>query len=839
MKRDNCILNAVNEIKEVLGKDKYRRERYNRDIEWFEERERIYKSNIIRVAIMGITSSGKSTLVNALLGEKILPMAIRPSSSIIITAAKAEKRQATIYFKDKEPQILQDNDLTLENISKYADEELNPNNKYNVTQIDIITPYYMLDNNIHIIDSPGLDAWNLENHDKLTLEILLPTIDICIFLTTVKASSDKTNAEKIKIVSEKGKQLVLVQNMIDSIEEKLGRNGIVEEDKTAILKKHKNRAEKLLKEVSKTEENLDVIQISALNALKGITSKDENLYNISNFKAFINAMKNCVIRTIPKLDYERAYSIKEKINNIVSTDKEILNGNNLEDIEELIKVRSNDIDKLASDFEGAQEKIYFKITEIEKIISETINEITELSSENVYDYLGIVDKINNKKLYIESDILNIVKKYEKEKRNLYKLLNLDIRFSYIMPSIESKNIEIKHKYEERTMLFKKDGVLNKGKRLLSDIFDKDWGYKEVEYDEQIIDKEATIQITQKICDKNKIKYMDILKEWRIQYKKSINIFYEEVNKREKEYEEKKNQNIEFYDIDDTNKQLNFIKDKFLILEDEKQDEIKVTNYEQEKRKVLYPILKSQYSLYTLSNKIIEDNYLLIGEYIRNRCLLKDKQDVKDILWIWDIDSCKEFVSRIYGIYLSEQECNRIRNEGIFLFDNIVIVCESDKYKFNFQEKLIAMKDKKCNMYVIFNGIQIGSSKKHILESRNLSYFLKNNENLFVNLVIDSCREFINANNVQELLLEVNSLRNIITNRFKTDMGYMLINSKNPIYNMALIESQEKNKFLISDYKFIKEKLLENTLSRGREEKETLEAILSYFLNITEYEGAEK
>ena len=62
--------------------------------------------------------------------------------------------------------------------------------------------------------------------------------------------------------------------------------------------------------------------------------------------------------------------------------------------------------------------------------------------------------------------------------------------------MESNNIYVKHKYEEKTMLFKKEGVLNRGKRLLSNIFDKEWGYKEVEYDEKVVDKEATIDIAQ-------------------------------------------------------------------------------------------------------------------------------------------------------------------------------------------------------------------------------------------------------------------------------------------------------------------------------------------------------
>src|SRR5471030_545486 len=305
MKKDNYILNTINEIKIVLEKNDYRKKRYNKDVEWFEDRKNIFKDDIIRVAIMGITSSGKSTLVNALLGEKMLPMAIRPSSSIIITASKGIDRQAVIYFKDKEPQILEGSNLNEEIIGEYADESKNPNNRLNVTQIDITTPDFLLDENIHIIDSPGLDDWDLENHEKLTLEILLPTIDICIFLTTVKANSDEANAEKIKIVDEKEKQIILVQNMIDSIEEKLGKNGIVEEDKFSILKKHKKRAENLLRQGTNNKESFEVIQISALNGLKGIISRDKELYENSNIKGFIKAVETCVNNITPKINAKR------------------------------------------------------------------------------------------------------------------------------------------------------------------------------------------------------------------------------------------------------------------------------------------------------------------------------------------------------------------------------------------------------------------------------------------------------------------------------------------------------------------------------------------------------
>ena len=80
--------------------------------------------------------------------------------------------------------------------------------------------------------------------------------------------------------------------MIDSVEEKIGKNGIVEEDKSIILKKHKKRAQNLLREGTNNSEGFEVIQISALNGLKGIINKNKELYKSSNIEGFISCYKN-------------------------------------------------------------------------------------------------------------------------------------------------------------------------------------------------------------------------------------------------------------------------------------------------------------------------------------------------------------------------------------------------------------------------------------------------------------------------------------------------------------------------------------------------------------------
>ena len=868
MKKDNYILSVIDEITEVLQKNEYVRERYYNDVAWLQEKAKFIKKNIIRIAIMGITSSGKSTLVNALLQEKLLPVAIKPSSSIIITCSKGSLRQATVYFNDKNPMVLKDNELNEENIGRYCDESKNPNNELQVAQIDITTPLFMLDENIHIIDSPGLDACDLEIHEKVTMEILLPTIDICLFLTTVKANSDEINSEKMRIVNRRGKQIILVQNMIDSVEEKIGKNGIVEESKLDILKKHKKRGENLLKSaiyqcnsndrVSTKEknniaaENFEVVQISALNALKGIINKDEEIYRKSNFNEFIHGIEKCVSKLAPKINRERGISLISKIESIIKTDREIIDEKNGKINESSDIVTKKDIDDAFRNFKKLKEEVTLKIESIDGILYECINDIKNSKEYNLKAYEKIINRINREKELIEEEILLTVKACEYKKNILYKKLNMDVIYSYALPSMDYESVKVMHKYKEKTEMIKKQGVFNKGKRIFSNVFDKSWGYEEKVLDEKIIDKSATIKKLENVCDVNRVKYVSILREWTKQYTRSINVFYNEVSKREKELTDKKNQDIELYKIKQIFNDLEKIRNELILRKNPTNEELELAatlnetkslntlNNNESFKTVSAIIDKSSYNVYKIINDICEKNYRFIGRYMNDLSNNILKNNSTDLFWTWDEETAVRFIARISGIYLSNEQINELKKFGIFKYKNINVVYENNINKIKLYEKLKTIYGESYNMYVIFNGIQIANSEKYIINNVNLREFLEYNS-VIVNLVVDSYKEFFSGRNIKELLVEVEMLKRKLIKKFNKDkIGKVLINSKNPIYNMALIECQSRSNFVLSTYKDIKENLMRNMLSRGSEEKETIEEILSFFLengqNVEENHG---
>lgn len=429
---------------------------------------------------------------------------------------------------------------------------------------------------------------------------------------------------------------------------------------------------------------------------------------------------------------------------------------------------------------------------------------------------------------------------------------MDVIYSYALPSMDYESVKVMHKYKEKTEMIKKQGVFNKGKRIFSNVFDKSWGYEEKVLDEKIIDKSATIKKLENVCDVNRVKYVSILREWTKQYTRSINVFYNEVSKREKELTDKKNQDIELYKIKQIFNDLEKIRNELILRKNPTNEELELAatlnetkslntlNNNESFKTVSAIIDKSSYNIYKIINDICEKNYRFIGRYMNDLSNNFLKDNSTDLFWTWDEETAVRFIARISGIYLSNEQINELKEFGIFKYKNINVVYENNINKIKLYEKLKTIYGESYNMYVIFNGIQIANSEKYIINNVNLREFLEYNS-VIVNLVVDSYKEFFSGRNIKELLVEVEMLKRKLIKKFNKDkIGKVLINSKNPIYNMALIECQSRSNFVLSTYKDIKENLMRNMLSRGAEEKETIEEILSFFLengqNVEENHG---
>ncbi|RQS40472.1 dynamin family protein [Burkholderia sp. Bp8990] len=257
----------IDRIRTILSSDDAVGNYFEDEHRWLNDRERIWRNDAFRIGLMGVTSSGKSTLVNALLGAELLPRAVRPSSNSLVVCEWGEQLECTIHFDTPgaKPKSLTGSAIA-KRLKYYADEETNPGNREGVAEIRLRSPDFRFRRGVALIDTPGLDAAGHDDHERLTLEVLLPTVDVVVFVTTCKANSDEKMRDYVCMADDLGKPIVVVQNMIDSVVAKLGPNGDELKSRTEVLAEHRRRVEGVLAKAG--VRSVALCQVSARMALE-------------------------------------------------------------------------------------------------------------------------------------------------------------------------------------------------------------------------------------------------------------------------------------------------------------------------------------------------------------------------------------------------------------------------------------------------------------------------------------------------------------------------------------------------------------------------------------------
>ncbi len=170
------------------------------------------QSQRFRVAVVGEFSQGKSTLLNALLGEELQPVRAIPCSGTITTLRYGKRKQVICRYKDgRQEEISIDEYKTKASIPKAAAVN-NCGDELASSEIEeLIFEHPDLElckSGVEIIDSPGLN----EHPDRTAItERLLKDTDAALFLTNAS-----------RLLPEKEKELIQdVRNQLTNSTDKL------------------------------------------------------------------------------------------------------------------------------------------------------------------------------------------------------------------------------------------------------------------------------------------------------------------------------------------------------------------------------------------------------------------------------------------------------------------------------------------------------------------------------------------------------------------------------------------------------------------------------------------
>ena len=162
------------------------------------------------LVVLGQFKRGKSTFINALLGENILPTAIVPLTSVVTILRYGPKLKVEVeYMDDRVEQV----DLT--GLAAFITERENPQNKKGVKEVTVFYPSQYLKGGVRIIDTPG--AGSIYSHNTEAAYAYLPYVDAGIFVVSVDPPLSKSEHQFLKDVREFVDKVFFVLNKVDQV----------------------------------------------------------------------------------------------------------------------------------------------------------------------------------------------------------------------------------------------------------------------------------------------------------------------------------------------------------------------------------------------------------------------------------------------------------------------------------------------------------------------------------------------------------------------------------------------------------------------------------------------
>lgn len=763
-----------------------------------------WKDQTIRIGLVGVTSSGKSTLLNALLGDNILPTAVRPSSGSIIVCSKGPTTTAEIIFEDGHSEKVGEQHVAAA-LKKYGDEAENAYNRYRVKEIHLQSKNFVLQKEVQIIDSPGLDAYGLERHEELTLSTLLPTIDLCLYVVTLKTNSDDTTHRILHQIYHQHKPMIIVQNMLDSIEPKLGKNGIIEKTREQIAEEHFDRTKRILETIDpKLHELVQIVQVSAKRAVDGRVQGSKVKVKESQIEHLVHMIHSYREKIGPQLFRTRGNGLKSLVDSIVK-EEEKLSGNK-ETFDREVHQLEYELEEQLLSLDKTSESVRNKKVELESTLNRFQREaaslqrhIDGLSKSDLIAAKSILSEMKSKSSQVEEQFLSSMKTMNLDVTAFLSTLGFDL--AEMIRSISSRSssslsrqyFELKSTTETRSRQVKSSEIFGGAKRFFGSIFNKDWGYETVYDTVEVLDKTAIKRNLQDFETHFCQALSQKMQEWELQLQQAMTEMQSMQKHKRAALKEKKKYRDELSNVKLIIQQLQQIQcslDSDLKNNDRviQKHALKMKN---EKAIVLSgKMVKAEinamtYHLYEMSRTILQTLFSKCLEHVESLNTNKHLHQQTIVLG-WDDLSLAQFMQRYFKMPLTNSEQAQLVKDGLLVKGNCWVVFEMQLTEENRQQLKQLMEKGQFNMYVLVNIAQAGQARSQLTRSNVLKH--PKAQHAVCNLVMQSFKEFIENgayDEAVELLYEIKKLPVF-------QQGEILINDPSPLFTIMHIQLDHSN-----------------------------------------------
>lgn len=221
------------------------------------------------VPVLGMQGMGKSTLINGLLQENILPNDVDETTCVPVEVKYGEKECAIVHFKDGS-QTIEVN--TREELNEYVDNNYNPANEKHVARIELFRKNALLQGGLVIVDLPGVGSMTHVNEE--TTNHYVENLCSAIFVIPTVPTIRNKEAMFIKALWSQFSTAIFVQNdwgeTADEIKESMDFNC------------------KVLRRIAEELHNPfdgKILLVNAYNAIAGAVKGDMEMVKSSNIKS--------------------------------------------------------------------------------------------------------------------------------------------------------------------------------------------------------------------------------------------------------------------------------------------------------------------------------------------------------------------------------------------------------------------------------------------------------------------------------------------------------------------------------------------------------------------------
>jgi small GTP-binding protein len=160
------------------------------------------------VVVMGEFNTGKSTFVNALIGEKAAPMGVTPTTATINVLKYGERRGARVVRRDDTEE-----ELAWEEVPRFL-KRLDHTEARQIRVVELLYPSEEL-LRVNIVDTPGLNSM-IDEHEETAREFMTQA-DAVVWLFSADQAGKQTEQQALALLKQHRLKTVGVLNKVDRL----------------------------------------------------------------------------------------------------------------------------------------------------------------------------------------------------------------------------------------------------------------------------------------------------------------------------------------------------------------------------------------------------------------------------------------------------------------------------------------------------------------------------------------------------------------------------------------------------------------------------------------------